>query len=106
MRALFAKDDAYVFTTWSGGVPVDNFIQISKTGFEKGVKIAVSSWHLSKGTPRYGALMPRRMYEYSTAQTDARSISRPRVPQLANVPSASSRREFALFTRVEADPCR
>jgi hypothetical protein len=47
MRALFAKDDAYVFTTWSGGVPVDNFIQISKTGFEKGVKIAVGSCPLS-----------------------------------------------------------
>lgn len=40
MRALFAQDDAYVFTTWSGGVPIDDFIKISQTGFEKGVKIA------------------------------------------------------------------
>ncbi len=42
MRALFAADDAYVFTTWSGGVPIDDFIKISQKGFEKGVKIAVS----------------------------------------------------------------
>lgn len=57
MRALFAEKDAYVFTTWSGGVPIDNFIkvasshsgrifadreiQISETGFSKGVRIAV-----------------------------------------------------------------
>jgi hypothetical protein len=42
MRALFAVNDAYVFTTWSGGVPIDEFIKISQKGFEKGVKIAVS----------------------------------------------------------------
>lgn len=60
MRALFAEKDAYVFTTWSGGVPIDEFIkvckmagstderplmfdyQISEIGFSKGVKIAVS----------------------------------------------------------------
>lgn len=42
MRALFAKEDAYVFTTWSGGVPVDEFIRISETGFQKGARIAVS----------------------------------------------------------------
>lgn len=29
MRQLFAKDDAYVFTTWSGGVPIDEFSQSS-----------------------------------------------------------------------------
>ncbi|KAL8293654.1 hypothetical protein RQP46_000355 [Phenoliferia psychrophenolica] len=40
MRALFAAEDAYVFTTWSGGVPVDDFIKISEIGFSKGVKIA------------------------------------------------------------------
>ncbi|KAM0786982.1 hypothetical protein ACM66B_002400 [Microbotryomycetes sp. NB124-2] len=40
MRALFAEQDAYVFTTWSGGVPVDEFIKISEAGFAKGVKIA------------------------------------------------------------------
>lgn len=27
MRALFAEQDAYVFTTWSGGVPIDEFIK-------------------------------------------------------------------------------
>jgi hypothetical protein len=43
MRALFADEDAYVFTTWSGGVPIDEFIKISEIGFSKGVKIAVSS---------------------------------------------------------------
>lgn len=43
MRALFADKDAYVFTTWSGGVPIDEFIKISEIGFSKGVKIAVSS---------------------------------------------------------------
>lgn len=41
MRALFAEKDAYVFTTWSGGVPIDEFIKISEIGFSKGVKIAV-----------------------------------------------------------------
>lgn len=41
MRALFADEDAYVFTTWSGGVPIDEFIKISEIGFSKGVKIAV-----------------------------------------------------------------
>ncbi|BGP00299.1 pathogenesis associated protein pep2 [Rhodotorula toruloides] len=40
MRALFAEEDAYVFTTWSGGVPIDRFIEISEAGFAKGVKIA------------------------------------------------------------------
>ncbi|KAI5476922.1 hypothetical protein MNV49_007023 [Pseudohyphozyma bogoriensis] len=40
MRALFANEDAYVFTTWSGGVPIDEFIKISEIGFSKGVKIA------------------------------------------------------------------
>ncbi|KAK4047082.1 hypothetical protein OIV83_005645 [Microbotryomycetes sp. JL201] len=40
MRALFADKDAFVFTTWSGGVPIDEFIKISETGFSKGVKIA------------------------------------------------------------------
>ncbi|GJN89459.1 hypothetical protein Rhopal_002445-T1 [Rhodotorula paludigena] len=40
MRALFADDEAYVFTTWSGGVPIDEFIKISEAGFAKGVKIA------------------------------------------------------------------
>lgn len=61
MRALFAEKDAFVFTTWSGGVPIDEFIkvsganppscliaeevrvlplQISEIGFSKGVKIA------------------------------------------------------------------
>ncbi|GAA6060256.1 hypothetical protein JCM10212_003496 [Sporobolomyces blumeae] len=40
LRALFAEDDAYVFTTWSGGVPIDEFIKISQTGFAKGVQIA------------------------------------------------------------------
>ncbi|ORY56198.1 catabolic 3-dehydroquinase [Leucosporidium creatinivorum] len=40
MRALFAEEDAYVFTTWSGGVPIDEFIKISEIGFSKGVKIA------------------------------------------------------------------
>ncbi|GAA5831580.1 hypothetical protein JCM11251_000757 [Rhodosporidiobolus azoricus] len=39
MRALFAEE-AYVFTTWSGGVPIDEFIKISEAGFAKGVKIA------------------------------------------------------------------
>lgn len=61
MRALFALKDACalppdgktgvgsiltvadVFTTWSGGVPIDEFIEISEIGFSKGVKIAVSS---------------------------------------------------------------
>lgn len=42
MRALFADEDAYVFTTWSGGVPIDEFIKFSEIGFSKGVKIAVS----------------------------------------------------------------
>lgn len=60
MRALFAKENAFVFTTWSGGVPIDEFIkvryylfslialpsidcpnlQISEIGYGKGVKIA------------------------------------------------------------------
>ncbi|GAA5851996.1 hypothetical protein JCM8547_000122 [Rhodosporidiobolus lusitaniae] len=40
MRALFADEEAYVFTTWSGGVPIDEFIKISEAGFAKGVKIA------------------------------------------------------------------
>ncbi|GAA5885704.1 hypothetical protein JCM16303_003121 [Sporobolomyces ruberrimus] len=40
MRDLFAEEEAYVFTTWSGGVPIDEFIKISETGFQKGVKIA------------------------------------------------------------------
>ncbi|KAK9898055.1 catabolic 3-dehydroquinase [Cystobasidium minutum MCA 4210] len=40
MRALFAEKDAYVFTTWSGGVPIDEFIKISEIGYGKGVKIA------------------------------------------------------------------
>ncbi|BGP20931.1 hypothetical protein JCM10213_000568 [Rhodosporidiobolus nylandii] len=40
MRALFADEDAYVFTTWSGGVPIDQFIKISEAGFAKGVRIA------------------------------------------------------------------
>jgi len=40
MRALFASEDAYVFTTWSGGVPVDEFIKISEAGFKKGARIA------------------------------------------------------------------
>ncbi|GAA5906356.1 hypothetical protein JCM8208_003528 [Rhodotorula glutinis] len=40
LRALFADDEAYVFTTWSGGVPVDEFVRISEAGFSKGVKIA------------------------------------------------------------------
>ncbi|GAA6030615.1 hypothetical protein JCM8097_006238 [Rhodosporidiobolus ruineniae] len=40
MRALFAEEDAYVFTTWSAGVPIDQFIQMSEAGFAKGVKIA------------------------------------------------------------------
>ena len=62
MRALFAEQDAYVFTTWSGGVPIDEFIkvtealivqrtrmlklppQISEIGFSKGVKIAVRAF--------------------------------------------------------------
>ncbi|GAA5941612.1 uncharacterized protein JCM15063_001636 [Sporobolomyces koalae] len=39
LRAVFAEE-AYVFTTWSGGVPIDEFINISETGFKKGVKIA------------------------------------------------------------------
>lgn len=38
-RALFAKEDAYVFTTWSGGVPVDKFVEVSKAGFRAGVRI-------------------------------------------------------------------
>lgn len=42
MRNLFAIEDAYVFTTWSGGVPIDEFIKISEKGFVNGVKIAVS----------------------------------------------------------------
>lgn len=35
MRALFAEKDAYVFTTWSGGVPIDEFIKVGirKPGF-------------------------------------------------------------------------
>ncbi|CEQ40662.1 SPOSA6832_02308 [Sporobolomyces salmonicolor] len=40
LRALFAQEEAYVFTTWSGGVPIDEFIKISEAGFGKGVKIA------------------------------------------------------------------
>jgi hypothetical protein len=28
MRALFAKENAFVFTTWSGGVPIDEFIKV------------------------------------------------------------------------------
>ena len=28
MRALFAEKDAFVFTTWSGGVPIDEFIKV------------------------------------------------------------------------------
>ncbi|KAK4047172.1 hypothetical protein OIO90_006281 [Microbotryomycetes sp. JL221] len=40
MRALFAEENAFVFTTWSGGVPIDEFIKISEAGFAKGVKIA------------------------------------------------------------------
>ncbi|KPV77923.1 uncharacterized protein RHOBADRAFT_64289 [Rhodotorula graminis WP1] len=40
LRALFADDEAFVFTTWSGGVPVDEFVRISESGFAKGVKIA------------------------------------------------------------------
>jgi len=47
LRALFAADEAYVFTTWSGGVPVDEFVRISETGFAKGVKIAVRALSLS-----------------------------------------------------------
>ncbi|GAA5906842.1 uncharacterized protein JCM6883_005705 [Sporobolomyces salmoneus] len=40
LRDLFAEKDAYVFTTWSGGVPIDEFIKISEIGFTKGVQIA------------------------------------------------------------------
>ncbi|GAA6018345.1 hypothetical protein JCM11491_005940 [Sporobolomyces phaffii] len=40
LRRVFADDEAYVFTTWSGGVPIDEFIKISETGFQNGVKIA------------------------------------------------------------------
>lgn len=49
MRALFAEENAFVFTTWSGGVPIDEFINISEVGFGKGVKIAVSSRPLFRG---------------------------------------------------------
>lgn len=41
LRALFADDDAYVFTTWSSGVPIDEFLRLSEEGFARGVKIAV-----------------------------------------------------------------
>ncbi|GAA5848081.1 hypothetical protein JCM3766R1_006398 [Sporobolomyces carnicolor] len=40
LRNLFADDEAYVFTTWSGGVPIDEFIRISENGFRNGVQIA------------------------------------------------------------------
>ncbi|GAA5965667.1 hypothetical protein JCM3765_000921 [Sporobolomyces pararoseus] len=40
LRNLFAEEEAYVFTTWSGGVPIDEFIEISAIGFAAGVKIA------------------------------------------------------------------
>ncbi|TNY23714.1 hypothetical protein DMC30DRAFT_413840 [Rhodotorula diobovata] len=40
LRALFADDDAYVFTTWSSGVPIDEFLRLSEEGFARGVKIA------------------------------------------------------------------
>lgn len=39
---ILARETPDVFTTWSGGVPVDDFIKISEIGFSKGVKIAVS----------------------------------------------------------------
>lgn len=34
-RALFT-DDAYVFTTWSGGLPIEDFIKVSKEGRARG----------------------------------------------------------------------
>ena len=40
MRALFADQDSYVWTTWSGGLPIDDFIRISREGFHKGARIA------------------------------------------------------------------
>ena len=40
MRALFAEE-AYCFTTWSGGVPVDDFIKVSIEGYKNGAQIMV-----------------------------------------------------------------
>ncbi|KAJ9643890.1 hypothetical protein H2199_003756 [Coniosporium tulheliwenetii] len=35
-RSIFTKEGACVWTTWSGGVPIDEFIKVSKEGREKG----------------------------------------------------------------------
>ncbi|OXM75869.1 hypothetical protein C364_06419 [Cryptococcus neoformans Bt63] len=37
-RPLF-DDDAYIFTTWSGGCTIDEFIEVSKKGFQNGDRI-------------------------------------------------------------------
>ncbi|KAJ5913565.1 hypothetical protein N7504_002448, partial [Penicillium tannophilum] len=54
-RSLFTKDDAYVWTTWSGGLPIDEFIDVSIKGRENGDFIAhrecgtLANVNLSKG---------------------------------------------------------
>jgi len=35
-RDLFAEKDAFVWTTWSGGLSIDDFIEVSKRGRAKG----------------------------------------------------------------------
>jgi len=35
-RELFTEKDAYVFTTWSGGLSIEDFIKVSKEGRSKG----------------------------------------------------------------------
>jgi len=35
-RSLFAEKDAFIWTTWSGGLSIDDFIEVSKRGRAKG----------------------------------------------------------------------
>ncbi|KIR71928.1 hypothetical protein CNBG_10051 [Cryptococcus deuterogattii R265] len=45
-RSLFTKEGAYVWTTWSGGLPIDKFIEVSIQGRANGDFIA----HRENGT--------------------------------------------------------
>lgn len=83
MRALFAEEDAYVFTTWSGGVPIDEFIKISQIGFSKGVKIAVRL--LSSPSASFADSFFRRSIELM----DVLSMSLPQDPLQASEDSES-----------------
>lgn len=54
-RSLFTREDAYVWTTWSGGLPIDDFIDVSVKGRAAGDFIAhrengtLANVNLSKG---------------------------------------------------------